>query len=87
MLARESAERLKRPDDREVIATAEALNGLFFDQLDPGQAHRVALAMRRAAETLRSGLLGATSEWEQSFVDALGDLALRLTELARSGDT
>jgi hypothetical protein len=87
LLAREATERLDSDDDREVLTKGQALNGLFLDQLDPEQAHRVALAMQGAAATLRTGLVGSTSEWDQSFADALDYLGLRLTELARSGDS
>lgn len=83
LLASEATERLPNPKDREVLVRAQALNGLSLDKLDGEQASRLAVAMRDAAETLRSGLLGGETEWDQSLADSLGDLALRLTELTR----
>jgi hypothetical protein len=86
LLAREATKHLQTTEDREVLVWGQALNGLFLDKLDPEQALRLAVAMRGAVETLRTGLLGSATEWDQSFADSLGDLALRLTELARSED-
>ena len=62
LLANEVSARLESDDDREVLTSALALNGLFLDRLDPERASRVALAMLRSAEALRVGLVGRGSE-------------------------
>jgi hypothetical protein len=82
VLVDKATEHLDVSKDREVLERGWVLHGLFLDKLDPEQAHRLAVAMRAAAEPLRSELLQSSTEWDQSFADSLSDFALRLTELA-----
>jgi hypothetical protein len=86
LLAQEATELLERPEDRKVLAVGQAVNGLFLDQLEPDQARRVASAMQAAADALGCRLRTSGSEWNLSFAESLDDLALRLTELADTGE-
>jgi hypothetical protein len=59
---------------------------MFWEQLEADQARRVALAMQGAAEALSRRHRTNATESDLSFADSLDDSALRLTELAGTGD-
>jgi len=52
-------EELADTNDKKVILQALALDGLHFPLIDPVQAQRIALALVKAAEQVRSSLLEA----------------------------
>ena len=71
--------------DREVLYLG-GLHGLFFDSLPHEQARRLALAVQRAAESLRFELRRSSDGRDQEFAEHLERLALSLTELAGTGE-
>jgi hypothetical protein len=72
---------LAAPDDRNALVQAQALNGLHFDMLNREQQARLAAGLMHAADDLRAERLTAADPRDREFADALGELALRLSDL------
>ncbi|MFL6239602.1 MAG: hypothetical protein ACJ735_08970 [Actinomycetes bacterium] len=85
LLADEVGRWLNEDQDRQALARGAAVGCLFFDNLGPDQARRLALAMQAGAESLRRRLLDGTDD-DRSFAGYLAELSMRLTDLAGTGE-
>jgi hypothetical protein len=85
MLAGRATPWLDRDEDRLALVRAGALNGLHLDKHERAQAARIANALERAADDLRDELLSAPDARDREFADALGDLALMLSDITTAG--
>jgi hypothetical protein len=85
MLAERATPLLDRDEDRLALVQAGALNGLHLDNHERAQAARIANGLERAADDLRAEPLSAPDERDREFADALGDLALMLSDMTTAG--
>jgi hypothetical protein len=76
---------LDRDEDRLALVSAAALHGLHLDHHERAQAARIANALERAADDLRAELMSAPDARDREFADALGDLALMLSDMTTAG--
>lgn len=78
-----TSEGLVHQEDRQTLEQAKALDGLHFDLLAEDQADRIARAMQRAADQLRSELQagGSGDPRDAEFADALAVLEMRLHDV------
>lgn len=89
VLAERAVRELPNVLDQEAVVSAVALDGIFFDMLDPAQARRIARALRVSCDEIwrKTFDTDTVEPIDVEFAGVCADLSLILTDLESDSGT